>query len=155
MSGGQYNWVAVLAPSQYSRFLSYLTGWTALIGWQAGVASSIFLTASVIQGVVVLNHPEYVPEPWKVTLIVYAVLLFVVFVNTRLAHYMPKVEAFFFFIHVLGFFAILVPLVVLAPAKSSATEVFTVFTNGGEFPTTGLSFFVGLSGAMFAFIGKS
>ncbi|KAL8730063.1 MAG: hypothetical protein Q9181_004794 [Wetmoreana brouardii] len=38
----------------------------------------------------------------------------------------------------------------MAPQKASAHEVFTVFENGGGYPTQGLSFFVGLIGTVFA-----
>lgn len=41
----------------------------------------------------------------------------------------------------------------LAPAKASAHDVFTVFSNGGAWPTQGLSFFVGLIGNVFAMFG--
>lgn len=32
-SGGQYHWVAMLAPNRSSIFLSWLTGWISTIGW--------------------------------------------------------------------------------------------------------------------------
>lgn len=32
VAGGQYSWVAVLAPRQLGRGLSYVTGWFMLIG---------------------------------------------------------------------------------------------------------------------------
>ncbi|KAI4191903.1 MAG: hypothetical protein LQ346_004571 [Caloplaca aetnensis] len=41
----------------------------------------------------------------------------------------------------------------MAPQKASAHDVFTVFENGGEYPTQGLSFFVGLIGTVFAMFG--
>ena len=56
------------------------------------------------------------------------------------------------FFHILGFFGILIPLIYLAPHQS-AKEVFTTFYNGGDWSTTGLSFFVGLVTAMDAFPG--
>ncbi len=36
VAGGQYSWVAVLAPKKYARGMSYLCGWFMLIGivWQ-------------------------------------------------------------------------------------------------------------------------
>ncbi len=56
------------------------------------------------------------------------------------------------FFHILGFFGILIPLVYLAPHQS-AKEVFGTFYNGGDWSTSGLSFFVGLVTAMDAFLG--
>ena len=41
----------------------------------------------------------------------------------------------------------------LAPNKASAHDVFTQFSNGGGWPTQGLSFFVGLVGNVFAMFG--
>ena len=92
LAGGQYNWwvlratpahnravsdhrprVAVLAPQSCSNFLSYLTGWITLIAWQFGAASSVYLCGSMVQGLVILNYPDYVPERWQATLMFYAV----------------------------------------------------------------------------------
>lgn len=41
----------------------------------------------------------------------------------------------------------------MAPQKATAHEVFTVFENGGGYPSQGLSFFVGLIGTVFAMFG--
>lgn len=41
----------------------------------------------------------------------------------------------------------------MAPTKVSAHDVFTVFNNGGGWPTTGVSVFVGLLGSVFATYG--
>ena len=65
---------------------------------------------------------------------------------------LPKIEGLILIIHVLGFFAILIPLVYMAP-RSTAEEVFTTFLNQGLWPTEGLSFFVGIIGMVSAFLG--
>lgn len=152
LAGGQYNWVAVLAPASCSKFLSYLTGWITVIGWQAVTASAVYLCGSMIQGLVVLNHPSYQPERWQATLIFYAVVAVSLFINTYLARLLPQIEAVVFVIHVVGFFAILIPLVYLAP-KSSVSDVFDTFINSGNWKTQGLAFFVGSIQSMFAFVG--
>ena len=41
----------------------------------------------------------------------------------------------------------------MAPQKVSAHDVFTVFENGGGWPTTPVSVFVGLLGSVFATYG--
>ena len=43
----------------------------------------------------------------------------------------------------------------MAPQKVSAHDVFTVFENGGGWPTTTVSVFVGLLGSVFATYGMS
>ena len=56
-------------------------------------------------------------------------------------------------LHLRGFFAILIPFVVLSE-KQSADEVFKTFMNGGNQPTQGLSFMVGTTGLLLTFSGK-
>ncbi|KAK6594026.1 amino acid permease [Botrytis cinerea] len=130
LSGGQYHWVSILAPKSHAKFLSYMTGWLTVIGWQAGQASVAFLCATLIQALVILNHPTYVPERWQATLIFYAVLAFILFINTFLARWLPKIEGFVLCIHILGFFGILIPLVYLAPMESQVMFLLHLSTAG-------------------------
>ena len=108
----------------------------------------------MIQGLLVLNHPSYVFERWHGTLLFYAIIGISLCVNTYLARLLSKIEAIVLIIHVVGFFCILIPLVYLGP-HGSARDVFANFLNNGGWSTDGLSFFIGLSTSMFAFIGSS
>lgn len=83
----------------------------------------------------------------------YAVLALSVFVNTVGIRMMPYLESLILVLHVLGFFAILIPLVHLAP-MSSSHFVFSEFVNESGYPD-GLSWFVGLTASSVLFIGKS
>ncbi|KAE9377008.1 amino acid transporter [Stipitochalara longipes BDJ] len=152
LSGGQYHWVSILAPARWAKFLSYITGWVTIIGWQAGQASVAFLAASIIQGLTILNYPDYNATRWQGTLIFYAVIAVVVFINTYLARWLPKIEGMILILHIVGFFVILIPLVYLAP-HGSASDVFATFLNTGAWQTDGLSFFVGLITSVFSFLG--
>jgi len=82
----------------------------------------------------------------------YAILLVVVLVNTAAAKLLPRIETAILVIHVVGFFAILIPLVKLAPHGSPA-EVFTVFANNGGYSSSGLAFFIGLISTNLPFVG--
>lgn len=58
-------------------------------------------------------------------------------------------------LHILGFFAVLIPLVYYAP-KATAAEVFgstTGYQNADMWPGYGTSFFVGTLGAAFSSVG--
>lgn len=151
-SGGQYHWVAMLAPEGWGRFLSYVTGWLTTTGWLAAIASACSLTSGLIQGMVIMTRPNYIEQPWHGTLLFWANLLFCVFVNTVVSKLLPKFESTILILHVIGFFAVLIPLVKLAP-KADPHDIFTIFNNGGGWPSDGLSFLVGLSGLAFAFLG--
>lgn len=128
------------------------TGWVTVIGWQAASTGSTFLSATMIQGVVILNYPDYVPKPWQTILVLYGVLAFATFINTYLASQLPNIESLVLLVHILGFFAILIPLVHLAP-HGSASDVFNTFLDAGGYSSKPLSFFVGLMTSIFALIG--
>jgi choline transport protein len=102
---------------------------------------------------VVLNNPDYSPTRWQGTLIAFAVISAGLFINTVLVKWLPKLEGLIMIIHVLGFFAIIIPLIYLAP-HTTASEVFTVFNNGGGWSSDGISFFVGLTTSVFSLLGK-
>ncbi|KAL8716326.1 MAG: hypothetical protein Q9220_000231 [cf. Caloplaca sp. 1 TL-2023] len=152
-AGGQYYWVALLAPKSSRRFLSYVTGWLTVLGWQAVTAAGSYLCGTQIQGVVILNYPDYIAKGWHGTLLFWACIATGVVCNTLFSSALPKMESMVLVLYILGFFAIIIPLVSTGGPKSSAKEVFTTFVNGGQWPTDGLSFFVGIIGAVFAFLG--
>ena len=128
-------------------------GWLTVAGWTAAIASTSFFTSSIIQALIVQGNPEYQPTGWQGTLLMWAVLLMVLLFNTVLGSTLPAIEVLILVIHVLGFFAILIPLLYLSP-KGNASDVFTKFLNNGGWNTKSLSFFVGLSGNAAALVGK-
>jgi choline transport protein len=106
----------------------------------------------MIQGLLVLNNVNYIPERWQGTLIVIAITAFCIIFNTFLAKKLPMVEGMVLIIHIVGFFAVLIPLWVLAP-RNPAQEVFTEFLNLGGWNSNGLAFMVGLLSPVYTLIG--
>ncbi|EON68624.1 hypothetical protein W97_07882 [Coniosporium apollinis CBS 100218] len=151
-TGGQYHWVSEFAPKSKQRFLSYMAGWTSALGWQAALASACFLSATMIQGLLVLNHENYVPERWHGTLLLVAIALVATFVNTYGARHLPMLEGIILLLHILGFFAIIIPLWVLSP-KVSASAVFTSFNNGGGWLNAAAACTIGQLSSLFSFLG--
>lgn len=47
-------------------------------------------------------------------------------------------------IHVVGLFAIIIPLLVMTPSHNDAHTALVNFYNGGNWPTTGLATMIGL-----------
>ena len=106
----------------------------------------------MIQGLLILNYPQYEPQQWHGTLLFWATIAVSVFVNTVVSSLLPKIEGFIFTLHVLGAIAILIVMSYMAP-HSTASEVFTLFLNQGNWSTQGLSFMIGLIGMSFSFVG--
>ncbi|KAB8068941.1 amino acid transporter [Aspergillus leporis] len=151
-SGGQYHWVSEFAPRSCQKFLSYITGWLCAMGWQCAIVSIAYLAGTIIQGLIVLNHEDYTSERWHGTLLVVAITFFGILFNTFLAKKLPFVEVLILILHVVGLFAIVIPLWVLAPRRS-AKQVFTEFNNGGGWNSVGTATLVGFSTTITALIG--
>lgn len=151
-TGGQYHWVSEFAPRSAQKFLSYIVGWLCVLGWQVGNTSIAFLSSQQIQGLIILNNPNYVPQRWHLTLLVIGIVTFCQLFNTFLARKLPLVEGIVLILHICGFFVILVPLWVLGE-PSNTKEVFTTFSDGGGWGSMGLSCLVGMLSPIFSFIG--
>jgi amino acid transporter len=151
-SGGQYHWVAMLAPRSCSKFLSYITGWLTLAGWQGVCAAAAFLTATMIQGLVTFMVPSYNAQTWQGTLMMWMCVIIAVLINTVVSSMLPKLEGMILILHIIGFFAVLITLVTFG-AHGDASSVFLEFRNEGMWPSQGLSWFVGLLGCVFSFAG--
>ena len=99
-----------------------------------------------------LAMPDYVPQQWQIPLMYWGLALVGLFFNTVAGRLLPQVESTILVVHVLGFFATLIPLVLFGP-KGDPAIVFGVWENQGGWDTQGLSFMVGLIGAAYAFSG--
>ncbi|KAH7183977.1 amino acid/polyamine transporter I [Fusarium oxysporum] len=150
--GGQYHWVAMLAPRSCSKFLSYITGWLTLAGWQGTCAASSYLTGTMLQGIVVFMVPSYTAQTWQGTLIAWLLILIAIFVNTVVSSMLPKLEGMILIVHIVGFFAVLISLVTFG-ANGDAEHIFLEFRNTGGWSTQGLSWCVGLLGSVYSFVG--
>ena len=142
-----------------------------MIGWQAAATSTVYLCATLIQGLIILANPDFESTLWQGVLLVWAMVAFAgnfkfissvkpsrtnlhsVLFNTMLGNLLPHVESLGMILHVVGFFAIIVPMIYLAD-YSNANAIFTTFSNEGGWPTQGLAFMTILSGAVFDFLGS-
>ncbi|RYC80884.1 hypothetical protein BFJ63_vAg16219 [Fusarium oxysporum f. sp. narcissi] len=113
---------------------------------------SAFITGTQIQGLIVLNNPDYVPKPWHGTLLTIAIAAFSVVFNIHLARKLPLIEAIVLVIHVFAFFGILITLWVLSP-RADAKAVFTQFSDGGGWNSIGGSTLVGILAGVLPLLG--
>lgn len=106
----------------------------------------------MIQGLIILTRPDYVPHAWHGTLLYWACVVFCVAINLWGSSVLPKFEGLILVLHVLGFFAVLIPLTYMSD-HGSAKDVFATWQNSGNWSSQGVSTLVGLMGAVFAFAG--
>ncbi|KAK3618177.1 hypothetical protein LTR56_024809 [Elasticomyces elasticus] len=151
-SGGQYHWVSEFGGKN-SKFLSYITGWLAALGWQALIATTAYSSAVLILSMAAIYHPEYTMQNWHQSLLMIGIGIIGAIMNTFGAKRLPILEGVVFVLHVFGWFAIIIPLGVLSP-KASSTEVFGTFSNFGGWSTIGTAVFVGTITATGSFAGS-
>ncbi|KAK2861433.1 hypothetical protein FQN49_004199 [Arthroderma sp. PD_2] len=151
-SGGQYHWVSEFAPASTQRFLSYVTGWVCVLGWHTGIAGCSYTVANMLVGLIAINNHDYVPQRWHGTLLIIAIAFMAIIFNTFFAQKLPFIEGVILLIHIFGFFAVLIPLWVLAP-RNSADEVFLNVVDMGGWGNNGLACLVGLGAPIYALIG--
>ncbi|KAK3312555.1 amino acid/polyamine transporter I [Apodospora peruviana] len=151
-TGGQYHWVAILAPESCRNFLVYITAWLTTIAWQAMAVSTGYIIATMLQGTVVLAQPTYVPTSWQTVLIIWGAVLSAVVINSTTGRALARFEGIVLILHLAGFFGVLVPLVYLAPHNDART-VFTTFVNEGGWPTQAMSFFVAFPSLATSLVG--
>jgi choline transport protein len=130
------DWVSEFAPRKQQRFLSYIVGWLAALGWQALIATT-----------------AYIMQNWHQSLVMILIGIIGTLMNTVGARFLPILEIVVLIFTVFGFFCIIIPLWVLAP-KAPASEVFGSFENLGGWSSMGTACFVGSITATGSFAGS-
>lgn len=120
-----------------------MTGWLCFTGWQSAITGIGMLVATIIQGLAVLNNPEYTPQRWQSTLLVICVVSFCMVVNTFFARRLPLVESALAVVHFGGLFVVMIILWTLGP-RNNAHDAFLQLNNDGGWSSDGLSMLVGL-----------
>ncbi|KAF2469112.1 amino acid transporter [Lindgomyces ingoldianus] len=151
-AGGQYHWVAMMAPKSCNVFLAYLTAWLTVLAWQVFATSTSFLLGTLTQGIVILANPTYVPKTWHTVLLIWCIMLVAVALNSTTSRVLVNFEGIILIVHLVGFFCVLIPLVYFAP-HSDPSFVFTTFLNEGGWNSQAISFFVGLPTTAMSLLG--
>lgn len=141
-----------LAWKTPSSCLHYLSGWITVFAWQAAVTSICYLFAGQVQGLAILNHPEYVPQRWHATLIMWATIAVAFAINIYCIKLLPTIQLVGGIFHVIFFIVLIVPLVVLAP-RSTPEFVFTELLNEGGWKSDGVSWCLGMLTVTYCFTG--
>ncbi|KAK4550012.1 hypothetical protein LTR36_002979 [Oleoguttula mirabilis] len=149
-AGGQYHWSSEFAPKKYQKPLSFFVGFFCVLGWQTSLAAACYASAQQIVAIMVVANPDYVFAGWHTALFSWAVLVFAIFANTVMFRKLPLIEGLVMFLHVFGFFAIVIVLWVTAPRSDST--VLTTFESNG-WPSSGVACLVGLNAAIGDIIG--
>lgn len=134
--GAQYRWSAAFAP-KYNRFFGLMQGWITTFAWICSCTSNPALISNVIISLASFNNPDYLPERWHSTLIMWALTLCPFIGNFWLPRFINILETTGAICHVVFFFASIATLAAKAE-KSSVQYVFNTLTHdtsGWQNPT--------------------
>jgi choline transport protein len=128
VAGGQYSWVAILAPSRVARPFSYICGWFMLIGIICMGAVNNFVATNFVLGIAQLNY-GFTLERWHTVLVAYLITIIAAVSNTYLSHILNKLSKAIFAWNLLSFVVCLVSILSTNDHKQSAKYVFSDFQN--------------------------
>ncbi|KAL4885566.1 GABA permease [Aspergillus karnatakaensis] len=129
IAGGQYSWVALLAPSRVSRQLSYITGWFMLTGIFAMGSVNNSIVANFILGQTNLVFPQFTVQRWHTVLVTYAVAACSLLINVLTPHLLNRLSRAILAWNICSFVIITVTLLATNTNKQSAKFVFHDFQN--------------------------
>ncbi|KAH7318941.1 amino acid transporter-like protein [Rhexocercosporidium sp. MPI-PUGE-AT-0058] len=151
-AGGQYHWVAVLAPKNQVIVASWFTGWISIGGQIVLTASAAFAAGLQMQALITLNHGDYTPQRWQGMLFYWMILLYSAAINIWGSRVLPHTNLASGVLHLAGFVTIMIVLGVMAP-KHNAHFVFVEVTNNSGWSNDGVSWLVGLLSTVYPFLG--
>lgn len=105
----------------------------------------------MIQALIILNVDTYIPQPYHVTLLTIAIIVVGIIFNTLLATKLHIVEGCLLVLHVVGFFAIIIPLWVMSPRAESTLIID--WSNGAGWSSKGLAGLIGITIPIGGFAG--
>ncbi|UZP43174.1 hypothetical protein NXS19_010990 [Fusarium pseudograminearum] len=152
-AGGQYHFVAKLSPETARPLLSWLTGYISTLGWISSAGSAPFLAGTQIQGLIVLNYPDYVFERWHGTMLCWVILICSAAICVLCSNTLPLIEKLTLVFHVGFFIVIIITMAVVSPTKHTPEFVFTTFENNSGWTSDAIAWSIGLLSSCYVLIG--
>ncbi|KIW20502.1 hypothetical protein PV08_01077 [Exophiala spinifera] len=148
-AGGQYSWVAILAPPKYARGAAWVTGWFMCTGIVAMGAVNNFIGSNFLLGMANLNYPDYEIQRWHCVLVTYLMAIAATGVNVFLSRYLNQISTFAVIWNVMSFFVVVITILACNDHKQPASFVFKDFQNDTGFSSSGMAVMIGLLQTLF------
>lgn len=108
----------------------------------------------MIQGLAIVNYPDYEPKRWHLTLIMFAMLIVEALMNMYTFWLIPWIELLAGVLHIIMFIIFLVVFAALAP-RHTADYVFLTTESSSGWTDSFISWNIGLLTPTWGFVGKT
>ncbi|KAF2428690.1 amino acid transporter, partial [Tothia fuscella] len=153
--GAQYRWTARHTPKRLNPvFWGLLQGRLCLShSWVASCALTPFVLGTLVQGMVIFNNPDYVPERWHGTLIMWCFIILPVVCNLYARRILVVLEIMGGIFHLVFFICVMAVLVVMSRRSSNEFVWATSVNNITGWTNPGAAFSIGLLSPVFVVSG--
>ncbi|KXJ86868.1 amino acid/polyamine transporter I [Microdochium bolleyi] len=151
-AGGQYHWVAVLAPPKYRAVASWATGWVSVSGQLLVAASAAMAAGLQYQALITISDETYDRPRWQGMLFYWAVLAYAGVVNIWGVRTLPGTNLVAGVLHIAGLVGVMVTLGVMSQ-KNTSEFVFLEAVNSSGWASDGVAWLVGLQSVVFPMLG--
>ncbi|KAL8949992.1 MAG: hypothetical protein Q9222_003935 [Ikaeria aurantiellina] len=135
VAGGQYSWVAILAPPKVARGMSWVTGWFMITGILAMGATNNFIGANFILGQANLCFPSYTIERWHTVLVAYLIAAICTVLNIYGPRLLDRISQAAIVWNITSFAVVVIVILACNDHKQPASFVFSEFQNFTGFGT--------------------
>lgn len=153
-AGGQYHWVSEFAPPRFQKEMSYAAGWMSSLGWIASLAGGTYACADLVQVAVNLVWTDFVMTAWQLFLIILAMLLITIVLNTLGAKSLPALEVASLVGHTVGFVVFVGVLWGMCRPLNTGREVFLTFENNSGWGNYGAACLVAQVSIIWSMLGS-
>lgn len=153
-AGGQYHWVSEFAPPRFQKEMSYAAGWMSSLGWIASLAGGTYACADLVQVAVNIVWVDFVMTAWQLFLIILAMLLITIVLNTLGAKSLPALEVASLVGHTVGFVVFVGVLWGMCRPLNTGREVFLGFENNSGWGNYGAACLVTQVSIIWSMLGS-
>ncbi|KAK7409672.1 hypothetical protein QQX98_008187 [Neonectria punicea] len=151
VAGAQYHWTYHLAPPSVRRFATYVQGWATWFGYISLLAGIANVTVILLESMIQLNHPNYVPGGWHTSVLVIAMCVLQGLMNTYAFVMIPWIEMVAGVLHVCLFVIFAVVLGVMGSRHDSSFWLKTNTVSGWD--DTYIAWNLGMLTCVWSFTG--
>ncbi|RAH68324.1 amino acid transporter, partial [Aspergillus aculeatinus CBS 121060] len=149
---GQAHWSVALTPPRFKKMVGFQTAWILLWMNILGNIAAIYSMTMCIQSLIYIGNYDYALPRWHAYLIFILVAVASWVVNCFFPDLLHQITIAGLVFHILGFFVIIITLLVTTKNKNSARMVFLTIEDHTGYNNNFAAFCVGMLPAAFGFL---